>query len=91
MRRGRLKAVDLLPPRADKARQRAVDAIVSKRGSQVAVLTQLNADLRELGIKPISHSAFGRWVIDGLEHGFIQRGNSVCPTCGRPLDEKTQP
>lgn len=90
MRRGRLKSIDLLPAAADVARERAIAAIVSRRGSQLAVLAAMNDELDALGIKPISHSAFNRWVIDGLERGFARRGVSVCPACGRPLDGKAQ-
>ncbi|CAM5396604.1 hypothetical protein AFEL58S_01967 [Afipia felis] len=74
MKRGRLKSVDLLPAIADEARGRAIEAILSRRFSQLDVLRRLNADLMALGLETISHSAFSRWVIDGLEHGFVRCG-----------------
>jgi len=85
----RRNSVDLLPPRADAIRAWAIEALQSGRFSQLDVWNSLNRELAQLGLREISHSAFGRWAKDGLECGFAAvrtpSAGRCCPTCGQPL------
>jgi hypothetical protein len=87
----RRKSVDLLPPAADAIRAWAIEALQSGRVTQRDVWMRLNTELKRLGLREISHSAFCRWALDGTEFGFAAvRAPSApvercCPTCGNPL------
>lgn len=82
-KRGRLSAIERLPASADAAVARAIGAIAERRLTQEEAREALNIELSALGIsKPISHSAFGRWVIKGMASSFAPRESAVCPRCG---------
>jgi hypothetical protein len=70
---GRLGSVELLPPEADAALKVATEAVLAKRHTQKVILALLNASLAEIGIKPVSRSAFGRWVkrVAGAKRGSL--------------------
>lgn len=93
---GRRKSVDLLPPEADEIRAWAITALRSGRYSQLDVLAKLNAELKRLQLKTVSHSAFNRWALEGLEYGFAapekprEPKSGCCPTCGRPFGGQMQ-
>jgi hypothetical protein len=87
MKRGRLSAIERLPVIADAAVARAIAAVAERRLTQEEAREALNIELSALGgIKPISHSAFNRWVIKGLSSSFAPRSSAaICPRCGSAI------
>src|SRR5947209_19659775 len=90
-KRPRPNSVDRLPAEADDIRTWAVNAIIARRLTKLEIFQTLNARLAELNIPAISHSAFSRWALAGLDEGFAPRvpsrpGSATCPACGAPID-----
>lgn len=58
--RGRLSSIDLLPAEAEPHIAWAMEALKQRNMPAVAILEHFNARLADLGLKPVSKSAFNR-------------------------------
>lgn len=58
--RGRLSSIDLLPDEAAPDVQWAVDELLANKRPQSEILAEFNTRLGDLGIEPVSSSAFNR-------------------------------
>lgn len=61
--RGRLSAIDLLPPEAGEAIQWAFGELRSRERTQLDIHAEFNDKLASLGLGPVSYSAFNRHSI----------------------------
>lgn len=94
VKRGRLGAVELLPPTADEAVAWAEAEIRKRQLTQVSIHAEFNRRLAALGLSAVSQSAFNRWATQGLTDGFAPRAPREhrtgtlglrCPHCGCDL------
>lgn len=72
-RRRRASVIELLPAEADGAVAAAVDDALAGRMTQTAATDALNRRLSEMGLGPVSLSAFNRLVVRFSEDGIPPR------------------
>jgi hypothetical protein len=61
--RGRLSSIDTLPEEAEPLIVWALEALRERKMTQAAILDEFNWRLEDLGVPPISKSAFNRWSL----------------------------
>lgn len=86
--RSRLSSIDLLPDEATPYVSDAIDALKERKRTQEDIREELNSNLLELDIKPISKSAFNRkalWLAAYGQKLFEQR--EISAIMGEKLDE----
>ncbi|ODR93538.1 hypothetical protein AUC70_11790 [Methyloceanibacter stevinii] len=61
--RGRLSSIELLPEAADSAIQWALNELYERKRLQIDILQEFNGRLADLGLEPVSSSAFNRYSV----------------------------
>ncbi len=89
-RRGRLSSIDLLPDEAAPCVAKAFDALKKRKETQANILRRLNGELSllDLGLKPISKSAFNRKALWLASYGHqMQTTREIASVWAEKLDE----
>lgn len=86
-RRGRLSSIDLLPEAAEPHVARAIQELKERKKPQAQILDELNANLADHGIKPVSKSAFNRKALWLASYGEqLARAREIAAVLAEQLD-----
>ena len=86
--RSRLSSIDMLPEEAEPAVMRAMAALKERKRTQADILRELNGKLEDLGLKPISKSAFNRKALWLASYGKqLENAREIAAVWAEKLDE----
>jgi len=86
-RRGRLSSIDLLPEAAEPHVALAIQELKERKKPQAQILDELNANLADHGIKPVSKSAFNRKALWLASYGEqLARAREIAAVLAEQLD-----
>jgi len=86
-RRGRLSSMDLLPEAAEPHVALAIQELKERKKPQAQILDELNANLADHGIKPVSKSAFNRKALWLASYGEqLARAREIAAVLAEQLD-----
>lgn len=78
--------IELTPDEGLPALQRAFDRVKERRSTQYQILADTNAAFAEVGLEPMTISAFNRWVLR-IRAGNVRR--PVLPLAGLSADKQS--
>ncbi|MEX2480240.1 MAG: phage protein Gp27 family protein [Gammaproteobacteria bacterium] len=81
-KRGRLSAIERMPPEADEVIRWAADMLTERRLPQRSILAGFNFGLAELGFRPVSRTAFNRFAQQARSGGLPARFRSPARSHG---------
>lgn len=90
-RRGRLSSIDLLPEAAEPHIARALQELKERKKPQAQILDELNANLADHGIAPVSRSAFNRKALWLASYGEqLARAREIAAILAEKLEDAPQ-